>query len=240
MLGGFAQGGVVVRDAGAPDIGDDRAFGLMDIAAAVLTLELAVEACIRRVAGNDERRGFVNRPDELQRQIGYTFARSCRTDNEALQVGIIALAGQAVTEIQVRHAAACRRQKRQEQDIALAVGLCELHDGTDDCRQVGVVDVCGDVKIVVFHCRSDEIFIHKQYIFKINKRNGHTHSSVLEEQFLGMPLYNIVRNMPSCVDNAPLPCIGYLNEWRQLDGIGGKENLHVIKSYKNLSHFCAK
>ena len=66
VLRSFAEGGVVVRYRRTPHIGDDRSLALMDIPAAVLTLELFVESRVRRVTGNNERQGFVYFADQLQ------------------------------------------------------------------------------------------------------------------------------------------------------------------------------
>ena len=66
MLRRFTQGGVVVRHGRTPHIGDDLSLSLIDIPAAVLTLELFVESRVRRVTGNNERQGFVYFADQLQ------------------------------------------------------------------------------------------------------------------------------------------------------------------------------
>ena len=74
----------------------------------VQALEERGEGAIAR----DERRidGF-DRLHHLQRLTGDAFAGGCSCENEALEVGVIAFAGHAITEIELRQtgAGSCER-----------------------------------------------------------------------------------------------------------------------------------
>ena len=114
VLRGFAERRVVVRHRRTPYIGNNRSLALMDVPAAVLTLQLLVETRVRRVTGDNQRLRFVYFANQLQRQVRDTLAASCRTDDKALKVRIVLLARQSVAEIKIRHAASRRCQQRHQ------------------------------------------------------------------------------------------------------------------------------
>ena len=72
VLSRFTKGGVVVRGRGTPDVGDDRTFGLVDIAAALLFGERLVESRVRRIARDDEGIRLVNGFDEFEGKVRNT------------------------------------------------------------------------------------------------------------------------------------------------------------------------
>ena len=149
MLGSFAEGGVVVGHRTAPYVGDNRSLGLVYISAAVLALQSAIESRVGRIAGNDQRLSLVYTADQIECQISDTLAASGRTDDEALQVGVIAFAGQSVAEIEVRQATARSGQQREQENVAFGVRLCERHNGLDHSRQRFRRNVFGDVQILL-------------------------------------------------------------------------------------------
>ncbi len=89
VLGRFTERGVVVGGRRTPDVGDDRTFGLMDIAATVLFGERLVESRVRRIARDDERHLLMNRFDEFEGKVGDTLSASRRTDDEELEVRVV-------------------------------------------------------------------------------------------------------------------------------------------------------
>ena len=110
VFGGFAKRGVVVGGCCTPDVGDDRAFRLMHVAAAVSFGQRFVPRSQRAVAGDEQRVLLVDDTNHVQCLVGDTFAGSGGGKNETLQVRKIALAGRSVAEIEIRHTRAGGRE----------------------------------------------------------------------------------------------------------------------------------
>ena len=72
VLSRFTERGVVVHGGRSPDVGDDRTFGLVDIAAAFLFGERLIESRVRRIARDDEGIRLVNRFDEFEGKVRNT------------------------------------------------------------------------------------------------------------------------------------------------------------------------
>ena len=135
MFGRFTQGRVVVGRGRTPDVGDDRSLGLVDIAASVLTCERLIENRIGGIARDDQRRGGMNEPDQVEGEVGDTFSASGGADDEELEVRIVALGRDAVTAVEIRHTTACSRQEREEEHVLLSRRLRELEKRLNHRRQ---------------------------------------------------------------------------------------------------------
>ena len=147
MLGCLAKSGVVIRSRGAPDVGNDRAFGLMDVAAAVLTREGLVESRIGRVARDNKRSSLMDGFDEFEGEVGDTLSARRRTNDEELEGRVIALGGDAIAAVEVRHDSSASGQSSHEQHVFLGGRLRERENGLQERRQVSHIHVRHDVEV---------------------------------------------------------------------------------------------
>ena len=73
----------------------------MDISATVLTGECLVEGGIGRISRDDDGCGFMDGFDQFEGEVRYTFAAGGRSDDEELEVRVIAFGGYTITTIDV-------------------------------------------------------------------------------------------------------------------------------------------
>ena len=75
----------------------------MDVPASVLFSKRLVESRVRSIARNDEWRLLMDGFNQFERKVRNTLTARRRTDNEELEVGVIALGSDTVLEIEIRH-----------------------------------------------------------------------------------------------------------------------------------------
>ena len=117
MFGSLAKCRVVVRSRRAPNVGNDRSFTLVQVAAAVLLFQRFVERRQGTVAGNKHRILRINHPHHLQGLVRDTLSACRSREDEALEVRVVLLARRTIGKIQIRHARARRRKRRHQDDV---------------------------------------------------------------------------------------------------------------------------
>ena len=125
MLGGFAKSGVVVRCGCSPNVGNNRSFGLVHIAAAVVRFEGFVPSRKCAVASNEHGVLLIDDTNHLQSLVGNAFAGSRSSKDETLEVGEVLLSGRAVAEEEIRNARGRGCEHGEEQDVLFFGRLSE-------------------------------------------------------------------------------------------------------------------
>ena len=85
--------------------------------------------------------------DEFEGEVSDTLSARRRTDDEELEGRVIALGGDAIAAVEIRHDSSASGQSSHEQHVFLGGRLRERENGLQERRQVGFVHVRHDVEV---------------------------------------------------------------------------------------------
>lgn len=150
MFGRLAKEGIVTGTIATPDIGDNRAFGLVAESTTGLASEVVGKSSMRRVGREKESVSASQGQKKTLGNGGNGFALCSTRLDEEEQVGIVALGVRSMERIIIRHRASCACEGREKEHVALGVGCSQRHEVAKEKRKVGIVDVVCDAEIVLF------------------------------------------------------------------------------------------